>query len=165
MSTNLLVREEDAAIIWRGPMISGTIQQFWSEVLWGRLDLLLVDLPPGTADAALSVAQNLPLNGVILVTSPQQLAALVVRKALHMLQELGIPVIGVVENFSYFVCPESGIKHEIFGASHALEIAENAGVSCWRAYTDPLITGRRQRQIENVRPHELNGLAERLLQA
>ncbi len=167
VSTNLLVREEDAAIIWRGPMISGTIQQFWSEVLWGRLDLLLVDLPPGTADAALSVAQNLPLNGVILVTSPQQLAALVVRKALHMLQELGIPVIGVVENFSYFVCPESGIKHEIFGASHAQEIAENAGVELLaRLPIDPLITGAGDNgQIENVRLTELNGLAERLLQA
>lgn len=167
VSTNLLVREEDAAIIWRGPMISGTIQQFWSEVLWGRLDLLLVDLPPGTADAALSVAQNLPLNGVILVTSPQQLAALVVRKALHMLQELGIPVIGVVENFSYFVCPESGIKHEIFGASHAQEIAENAGVELLaRLPINPLITGAGDNgQIENVRLTELNGLAERLLQA
>jgi len=167
VSTNLLVREEDAAIIWRGPMISGTIQQFWSEVLWGRLNFLLVDLPPGTADAALSVAQNLPLNGVILVASPQQLAALVVRKALHMLQTLDIPVLGVVENFSYYLCPDTGKQHKIFGVSHVQEIAESAGVELLaRLPIDPLITEAGDSgRIEEVHLAEIDELVDRLLQA
>ena len=124
VSTNLLVPEEDTAVIWRGPLISGTIQQFYNEVLWGKLDVLLVDMPPGTADAAITVIQNLPLAGAILVTSPQQLAALVVRKAVHMLQNLQIPILGVVENYSYFRSPETGTLHEIFGPSHAGEIVK-----------------------------------------
>lgn len=166
VSTNLLVPEEDTAVIWRGPMISGTIQQFWSDVLWGKLDVLLVDLPPGTADAALSVIQNLPLNGVILVTSPQQLSALVVRKAVHMLQELKIPILGVVENFSYYPCPESGVKHAIFGPSHASEVADIAGVEVLAQLPiDPHITelgdcGR----IEEINMIELSEVAARILQ-
>ncbi|HBA90927.1 MAG TPA: hypothetical protein DCZ08_03855, partial [Anaerolineaceae bacterium] len=129
VSTNLLVPEEDTAVIWRGPLISGTIQQFYNEVLWGKLDVLLVDLPPGTADAAITVIKNLPLSGALLVTSPQQLAALVVRKAVHMLQSLDIPVLGLIENFSYYRDPQTGVIHEIFGPSHAGEIAELTGTS------------------------------------
>lgn len=167
VSTNLLVPEEDTAVIWRGPMIAGTIQQFWSDVLWGRLDLLLVDLPPGTADAALSVAQHLPLDGVILVTSPQQLAGLVVRKAVHMLQNLNVPILGVVENFSYYVCPDTGRQHAIFGESHAQEIAESAGVDLLaRLPIDPRITSAGDSgQIEDVRLAELDGLLESLIVA
>ncbi len=164
VSTNLLVPEEDTAVIWRGPMIAGTIQQFWSDVLWGRLDLLLVDLPPGTADAALSVVQNLPLNGVILVTSPQQLAGLVVRKAVHMLQNLNIPILGVVENFSYYVCPDTGRQHAVFGESHAQEIADSAGVELLaRLPIEERITRAGDcGQIEDVRMAELDGLLDRL---
>lgn len=164
VSTNLLVPEEDTAVIWRGPMISGTIQQFWTNVLWGRLDLLLVDLPPGTADAALSVAQNLPLDGVILVTSPQQLAGLVVRKAVHMLQNLNVPILGLVENFSYFTCPETGVRHAIFGESHAAEIAEAAGVELLaRLPIDPRITAAGDNgQIEDIHLPELDGLLDHL---
>ncbi len=126
ISTNLMVPEEDTAVIWRGPMISTTIQQFWNNVLWGRLNTLLVDLPPGTADAAITVIKNLPLSGAVLITSPQQLAALVVRKAVHMLKNLDIPILGIIENFSYYPCPDTGKRHEIFGPSHAAEIAEVA---------------------------------------
>ncbi len=141
VSTNLLVPEEDTAVIWRGPMISGTIQQFYNEVLWGKLDVLLVDLPPGTADAAITVIKNLPLSGAVLVTSPQQLAALVVRKAVHMLQSLDIPVIGLIENYSYFRDPETGRIHEIFGPSHAGEIAELLGAPLLlRLPIDPALT-------------------------
>ncbi len=129
VSTNLLVPEEDTATLWRGPLISGTIQQFWNDVLWGKLDFLLVDLPPGTSDAALTVIKSLPLNGAVLVTAPQGLATLVVRKAVHMLQTLEIPILGVVENFSSYRCPECGAEHELFGPSHAQEIAEMAGCS------------------------------------
>ncbi len=164
VSTNLLVPEEDTAVIWRGPMIAGTIQQFWADVLWGRLDLLLVDLPPGTADAALSVAQNLPLDGAILVTSPQQLAGLVVRKAVHMLQTLNVPILGLVENYSYYTCPETGVQHAIFGESHTAEIAAAAGIEVLaRLPIDPRITAAGDGgQIEDVRLPELDGLIERL---
>jgi Mrp family chromosome partitioning ATPase len=127
ISTNLLVKAEDTAVIWRGPVISGAIQQFWTDVLWGKLDYLLVDLPPGTSDAALTVLQSLPLTGVVLVTTPQDLAALVVRKAMAMLAQLNIPILGVVENMSYFECPDCGGVHEIFGPSHLAEIEEAAG--------------------------------------
>lgn len=143
VSTNLLVPEEDTAVIWRGPLISGTIQQFYNEVLWGKLDVLLVDLPPGTADAAITVIQNIPLSGAILITSPQQLAALVVRKAVHMLQNLQIPILGVIENYSYFVSPDNGTTHEIFGPSHADEITRMTGAPLLaRLPIDPLLTAR-----------------------
>ena len=107
MSINLLLPNEDDAVIWRGPLIGKAIKQFWEEVLWGRLDYLLVDLPPGTADAPLTVMQSLPLSGVIIVFSPQELAAMVVKKAVHMAQQLNVPIMGVVENMSYFQMPGS----------------------------------------------------------
>ncbi len=124
VSTNLMVPNENAAVIWRGPMISGTIQQFWRDVLWGKLDYLLVDLPPGTSDAALTVMQNIPINGVVLVSTPQELAGMVVRKADSMLKQLKVPVVAVVENMSYFTCPDCGKNHEIFGPSHIEELAK-----------------------------------------
>jgi len=125
VSTNLMVPNENAAVIWRGPMISGIIKQFWQDVLWGKLDVLLVDMPPGTSDAALTVMQTLPVNGVVLVTTPQELAGMVVRKADSMLKQLKVPVLAVVENMSYFTCPDCGKQHEIFGASHVEELAKS----------------------------------------
>ena len=129
MSVNLLLKEEDTPVIWRGPVVSSVIQQFWNEVLWGKLDYLLVDLPPGTSDAALTVLQSLPISGVILVSTPQELAAMVVRKAIHMIQQLNIPIMGIVENMIYFSCPDSGKPHYIFGPSHVEDIAAAAGVA------------------------------------
>ncbi len=123
ISTNLMVPEEDTAVIWRGPMISGAIRQFYGEVLWGKIDTLLIDLPPGTSDATLTVLQSLPLDGVVLVTTPQQLASLVVRKSVRMIEQLHVPIVGVVENMSYFPCPDTGKRHEIFGPSHADEVS------------------------------------------
>ena len=141
ISTNLLVANEDDAVIWRGPMIAGMIQQFWRDVLWGKLDVLLVDLPPGTSDAALTVMQSLPVNGVVLVTSPQQLAGMVVKKASAMLKQLNVPVLAVVENMSYFDCPKCGEKHEIFGPSHLDELAESTGAEAKvRLPIDPALT-------------------------
>ncbi len=128
MSINLLLENEDQAVIWRGPLISNTIKQFWTEVLWGELDYLLVDLPPGTSDASLTVLQSLPMSGVILVTSPQGLAGMVVRKAAHMVRELGIPILGLLENMSYFVCPETGSHHEIFGPGNPEAMAARLGM-------------------------------------
>jgi ATP-binding protein involved in chromosome partitioning len=117
ISVNLLLESEDQAVIWRGPLISNVIKQFWSDVLWGDLDYLLVDLPPGTSDASLTVLQSLPMSGVVLVTSPQNLAAMVVRKAAQMVRHVEIPILGLVENMSYFVCPDTGNHHRIFGPS------------------------------------------------
>ena len=140
MSSNLLVPNEDAAVIWRGPLIAGSIQQFWRDVLWGKLDTLLVDLPPGTSDAALTVMQTLPVNGVVLVSTPQQLAGMVVRKADSMLKQLNIPVLGVVENMSYYPCPAGGGDHEIFGPSHVEELAEAVKAQRWlRLPLDPRV--------------------------
>jgi Mrp family chromosome partitioning ATPase len=124
ISINLLVEDENAAVIWRGPMISGAINQFWTDVFWGKLDYLVVDMPPGTSDAALTVMQSLPVNGVVMVTTPQQLSAMVVRKAASMLSQLKIPVLGVVENMSYYPCPDTGKEHAIFGPSHSMEVAQ-----------------------------------------
>jgi len=128
MSINLLLQSEDQAVIWRGPLIAGAIKQFWSEVFWRDLDYLIIDLPPGTSDASLTVMQSIPLNGVVLVTSPQGLAGMVVRKAAQMAIQLNIPVLGLVENMSYAVCPECGEQIEVFGPSKALETARQIGV-------------------------------------
>jgi Mrp family chromosome partitioning ATPase len=127
MSINLLLPHEDDAVIWRGPLIGKAIQQFWQEVLWGNLDCLMVDLPPGTADAPLTVMQSIPLSGTIIAFTPQDLTAMVVRKAVKMAQMMKIPVLGVVENMSYFVSPETGKKIEIFGKSKGEEMAKTSG--------------------------------------
>lgn len=123
MSINLLLPREDEAVIWRGPLISSAIKQFWGDVVWGDLDWLVVDLPPGTSDAALTVMQSLPLSGVVLVSSPQDLAEMVVRKAARMARTMEVPLLGLVENMSYFVCPDGGQRYEIFGPSHGEEMA------------------------------------------
>lgn len=127
MSINLLLPNEDNAVIWRGPLIANAIKQFWEGVLWGKLDYLIVDLPPGTADAPLTVMQSIPLSGVIIVFSPQELAAMVVRKAIQMTQTMNIPILGVIENMSYLTLPDSGKRLEIFGKSRGEEMAKVAG--------------------------------------
>jgi len=128
MSINLLVDAEDTAVIWRGPLISGAIKQFWGDVYWGKLDYLIVDLPPGTSDASLTVMQSLPISGIVLVSSPQGLAGMVVRKAARMAQQLGVPMLGLVENMSYFECPDTGTRYDIFGPSHAEDGARQIGI-------------------------------------
>ncbi len=127
MSINLLLPHDDDAVIWRGPLIGKVIQQFWQDVLWGNLDCLFVDLPPGTADAPLTVMQVLPLSGVVIALTPQDLTAMVVRKAVKMAQMMKIPVLGVVENMSYLVLPETGKRLEVFGKSKGSEMAKAAG--------------------------------------
>ena len=128
MSINLLLPKEDEAVIWRGPLISRAIKQFWAEVVWGELDYLIVDLPPGTSDASLTVMQSIPLNGIVLVTSPQDLAGMVVRKAARMAQHMGAPILGMVENMSHVICPKCGEKIEVFGPSQALHTTGQLGL-------------------------------------
>jgi Mrp family chromosome partitioning ATPase len=123
VSINFLLEREDSPVIWRGPLIGRAIQQFWGDVLWGELDYLIVDLPPGTSDASLTVMQSLPLSGVVLVTSPQDLAGMVVRKAAQMVRMTETPLLGLVENMSYFVCPDTGKRYDLFGPSHAEQLA------------------------------------------
>lgn len=124
MSLNLLLEREDDPVVWRGPLISGAVKQFWTDVLWGDLDYLIVDLPPGTGDAPLTVLQSLPLDGLVIVSSPQDLAVMVVRKAVKMARMLGVPILGLVENMTYVRCPGCGEEIRVFGRSKATEIAE-----------------------------------------
>jgi len=126
VSANLLTDREDTAMVWRGPIVAGVIRQFYEQVLWSDLDFLLVDLPPGTSDAPLTVLQSLSIDGVVLVTMPQALATMIVRKAANLVAQLKKPVIGVVENMSYFVAPDTGTRYEIFGPSYAQRVADLA---------------------------------------
>jgi len=126
MSMNLLLPQEDAAVIWRGPLISKAITQFWEDVVWGKLDYLIVDLPPGTADASLTVMQTLPISGVIIVSTPQDLTTMIVKKAVNMAQKMDKPVLGVVENMSYLYVPEIDKRIELFGKSRGEEMAQAA---------------------------------------
>ena len=123
MSVNLLLENPEDPVIWRGPVIAGVVKQLWTDVLWGELDYLLIDMPPGTGDVPLTVFQSLPVDGVIMVTSPQELVKLIVKKAYNMAQSMNIPIIGVVENYSYIECPDCGKKLSIFGESKIDEIA------------------------------------------
>jgi Mrp family chromosome partitioning ATPase len=127
MSINLLLPSEDEAVIWRGPLIAKAITQFWEEVHWGRLDYLIIDLPPGTSDASLTVMQSFPISGVIIVFTPQDLTAMIVRKAVKMAQKMDKPVLGVVENMSYLYIPEIDKKIELFGKSRGDEMSKAAG--------------------------------------
>ena len=124
MSVNLLLDSEDTPVIWRGPVIAGVVKQFWNEVLWGDLDYLFVDMPPGTGDVPLTVFQSLPVDGVVIVTSPQDLVQMIVKKTYYMAKQMNIPIIGVVENYSYLECPDCGKKISVFGESHIDEIAK-----------------------------------------
>lgn len=128
MSVNLLLDSEDTPVIWRGPIIAGVVKQFWEEVLWGDLDYLFVDMPPGTGDVPLTVFQSLPLDGVVIVTSPQDLVQMIVKKAYHMAEAMNIPVLGIVENYSYLACPDCGKKINVFGESRIDEIAKDLGI-------------------------------------
>lgn len=123
MSINLLLENEEDPVIWRGPVIAGVVKQFWTDVIWGDVDVLLVDMPPGTGDVPLTVFQSLPLDGVVIVTSPQDLVKMIVKKAYNMATKMNIPVLGLVENYSYLECPDCGKKISVFGESHIDEIA------------------------------------------
>ena len=128
MSINLLVENENDPVIWRGPVIAGAVGQFWTDLMWGDVDVMFVDMPPGTGDVPLTVFQTLPVDGIIVVTSPQELVEMIVSKAVKMANVMNVPVLGLVENMSYFECPDCGKKHEIFGKSRVDEIASAYGI-------------------------------------
>lgn len=128
MSVNLLLEDEDSPVIWRGPIIASVVKQFWTDVIWDDLDYLLVDMPPGTGDVPLTVFQSLPVDGAVIVTSPQDLVQMIVKKAYNMAIQMNIPVLGLVENYSYVKCPDCGKEIRVFGESHIDEIAKELGV-------------------------------------
>ena len=128
MSMNLLLEDETEPVIWRGPVIAGAVLQFWTDVIWDEVDYMFVDMPPGTGDVPLSIYQSLPLDGIIVATTPQELVSMIVKKAVVMAEKLNIPVLGIVENMSYVLCPDCGKKIEIFGKSHVEAFAEELGV-------------------------------------
>ena len=129
MSVNLLLENETDPVVWRGPVISGMVKQFWTDVNWGTVDYMFVDMPPGTGDVALTVFQSLPVDGIIIVTSPQELVSMIVEKAVKMAKQMNVPILGIVENMSYLSCPDCNKKISVFGESHVDEIAKQYGLN------------------------------------
>lgn len=128
MSLNLLLDDETSPVVWRGPVISGAVKQFWTDVIWDDVDYMFIDMPPGTGDVPLTVFQSIPVDGIIIVTSPQELVSMIVEKAVNMAKMMNIPVLGLVENMSYFTCPDCGKKLHVFGESHFEETAKKFGI-------------------------------------
>ena len=128
MSINLLMENETDPVIWRGPIIGNVVKQFWTDVIWKNIDFMFIDMPPGTGDVPLTVFQSLPVDGIVIVTSPQELVSMIVAKAVNMAKEMHIPILGLVENMSYFRCPDNGKDYKIFGESHIDTIAKNYGL-------------------------------------
>ena len=128
MSLNLLLEDETSPVVWRGPVIAGVVKQFWTDVIWNEVDYMMVDMPPGTGDVPLTVFQTIPINGIIIVTTPQELVSMIVEKAVKMAKLMNVPILGIVENMSYAECPDCGKKIQVFGDSHIEEIAKEYGL-------------------------------------
>lgn len=140
MSVNLILDNEQDPVVWRGPVIANAVKQFWSEVIWQDIDYMFIDMPPGTGDVPLTVFKDIPLDGIIIVTSPQELVSMIVAKAVKMANMMDVPIIGLVENMSYFHCPDNGIDYKIFGESHINEIAKDFNIEVLgKLPIDPLI--------------------------
>ncbi len=129
MSINLLLENDSDPVVWRGPMIANTVKQFWTDVIWHDLDFMFIDMPPGTGDVPLTVFQSIPVDGIVIVTTPQELVSMIVTKAVKMAEMMNVPILGVIENMSYFKCPDTGKDYQIFGNSHIEEIAEKHGLN------------------------------------
>ena len=128
MSINLLLENDTDPVVWRGPVIAGTVKQFWTDVIWGEIDNMFIDMPPGTGDVPLTVFQSLPIDGIVVVTTPQDMVGMIVEKAVNMAKLMNIPVLAIVENMSYYKCPDCGKEHRIFGDSHIEELAKKHGI-------------------------------------
>ena len=141
MSLNLLLPDETSPVVWRGPVIAGTVKQFWTDVIWGDVDYMFIDMPPGTGDVPLTVFQSIPVDGIVVVASPQELVGMIVEKAVNMANLMNIPVLALVENMSYMLCPDCGKKISVFGESHIDDIAQRYGVdNVAKLPIDPSIT-------------------------
>lgn len=164
MSVNLLLEHETDPVIWRGPVLAGTVKQFWTDVIWEDVDFMFVDMPPGTGDVPLTVFQSLPLDGIIIVTSPQELVSMIVGKAVKMAQMMDIPILGIIENMSWFRCPDCGKKHFPFGESKLSDIAEEYGLEILaRLPIDPSNAAACDNgRIESVLSEESEQAAEKL---
>ncbi|MCI8359731.1 MAG: Mrp/NBP35 family ATP-binding protein [Clostridiales bacterium] len=164
MSINLLLEQADQPVIWRGPILAGAVKQFWTDVLWGDLDFLFIDMPPGTGDVPLTVFQSIPLDGIVIVTSPQELVSLIVKKAYNMAKQMNIPILGVVENMSYVKCPGCGESFHIFGKSRLDETAAELGLEVLgRMPVDPQIPALSDKgEFERYGGEDLQGAADRL---
>lgn len=162
MSINLILDNETDPVVWRGPVIAGVVTQFWSDVIWDNVDYMFVDMPPGTGDVPLTVFQSLPVDGIIIVTSPQDLVSMIVAKAVNMANMMNIPVLGIVENMSYFKCPDCGKEHEIFGESKVAKVAEEFGVKHYaRLPIDPVVAAMVDAgEVESVDTAALNELVD-----
>ena len=162
MSINLLLPNETDPVVWRGPVVAGAVKQFWSDVCWGDVDYLFVDLPPGTGDVPLTVFQSLPVAGVVVVTSPQELVGMIVDKAVNMADMMHVPVLGIVENMAYYTCPDCGKQHAIFGESHIEAIAAKHGIPhTAKLPIDPAIAAACDAgRIEDVQGDWLGALAD-----
>ena len=164
MSINLLLEDPGSPVIWRGPVLAGVVKQFWGEVLWNDVDYMFVDMPPGTGDVPLTVFQSLPVDGLIIVTSPQDLVSMIVSKAVNMANMMNIPILGLVENMSYIQCPDCGKKHAIFGDSHIEKIAlENNIQTVARLPINPVIAESVDHgRIETIDAPWLSELADKI---
>ncbi len=164
VSLNLMLDSETDPVVWRGPVIAGTVKQFWTDVMWGDVDFMFVDMPPGTGDVPLTVFQSLPLDGILIVTSPQELVGMIVEKAANMARMMNVPVLGVVENMSFFVCDQCGKEHRVFGDSHVDQIAGRFGISdVARLPIEPAIAAACDNgTVEMVNAPWLEGLADAL---
>ncbi len=141
VSVNMLLQNDSDPVVWRGPLLANMVKQFWSDVFWDDVDVMFIDMPPGTGDVPLTVFQSLPLDGIIVVTSPQELVGMIVGKAVKMAQMMGVPILGLVENYSYFVCPDNGRQYSIFGESRTSGIAQEYGLPLLgRLPVDPAIS-------------------------
>ena len=164
MSINLLVENEEDPVVWRGPVIAGAVKQFWTDVVWKDVDFLFVDMPPGTGDVPLTVFQSLPVDGIVVVASPQELVSMIVAKAVNMAKMMDVPVLGLVENYSYFQCPDCGKRHAIFGESHLDEVAQQLEVPILaRLPMDPTVAAAFDAgKMETLETNYLADVAEKL---
>lgn len=167
MSLNLLMKNETDPVVWRGPLISGAVKQFWTDVIWGDVDYMFIDMPPGTGDVALTVFQSIPVDGIVIVASPQELVGMIVEKAVNMAKMMDVPVLALVENMSYITCPDCGKEIHVFGESHIDEIAQKHGVeTVARMPIDPALAAACDAgTIESFNGAWLDGVLEKLTTA
>ena len=164
VSINLLMEDEEAPVVWRGPVIAGAVKQFWNEAVWGDVDYMFIDMPPGTGDVPLTVFQSIPVDGIVIVTSPQDLVSMIVKKACKMAKLMNVPIVGIVENMSYLVCPDCGKKIDIFGHSKLEQVAQETGLEILgRMPIDPTLAALcDEGKIEEMPVEYLEGAVEKL---